>query len=63
MFCSKKGGNFQTGEEGWVPLFPVSKGAGVITTLVLSEFATLYYTSLLGHSVVRWLSATALSGS
>ncbi len=28
MFCNKKGGHFQTGEQGWVPLFPVSEGAG-----------------------------------
>ncbi len=27
MFCHKKGGHFQTGEQEWVPLFPVSKGA------------------------------------
>ncbi len=24
---SKKGGDFQTGEHGWVPLFPVNEGA------------------------------------
>ncbi len=24
-----KGGHFQTGEQGWVPLFSVSEGAGV----------------------------------
>ncbi len=29
MFCCKKGGHFQTGEQGWVPLFPVSEGAGL----------------------------------
>ncbi len=28
MFCSKKEGHFQTGEQGWAPLFPVSEGAG-----------------------------------
>ncbi len=26
-FAIKKGGNFQTGEQGWVPLFPMSEGA------------------------------------
>ncbi len=31
VFClKKKGGNFQTGEQGWVPLFPVSEGARVM---------------------------------
>ncbi len=30
VFCCKKGGNFQTGEHGWVPLFPVSEGAGCL---------------------------------
>ncbi len=30
MFCHKKGSNFQTGEQGWGPLFPVSEGAGVL---------------------------------
>ncbi len=29
VFCCKEGGNFQTKEQGWVPLFPVSEGAGV----------------------------------
>ncbi len=29
VFCCKKGGHFQTGEQGWVPVFPVSEGAGV----------------------------------
>ncbi len=24
---SQKGGHFQTGEQGWVPFFPVSEGA------------------------------------
>ncbi len=24
----KKGGHFQTGEQGWVPFFPLSEGAG-----------------------------------
>ncbi len=28
VFCHKKGGHFQTGEQGWVPLFPLSEGAG-----------------------------------
>ncbi len=28
VLCRKKGGNFQTGEQAWVPLFPVSEGAG-----------------------------------
>ncbi len=28
VFCHKKGGHFQTGEQGWVPLFPMSEGAG-----------------------------------
>ncbi len=28
VFCCKKEGHFQTGEQGWVPLFPVSEGAG-----------------------------------
>ncbi len=28
VFCRKIGGHFQTGEQGWVPLFPVSEGAG-----------------------------------
>ncbi len=28
VFCCKKGGHFQTREQGWVPLFPVSEGAG-----------------------------------
>ncbi len=28
VFCHKKGHHFQTGEQGWVPLFPVSEGAG-----------------------------------
>ncbi len=28
MFCHKKGGNFQTAEQGWVPLFLVIEGAG-----------------------------------
>ncbi len=27
-FATKKGGYFQTGEQGWVALFPVSEGAG-----------------------------------
>ncbi len=30
VFCHKKGGHFQTGEQEWVPLFPVSEGAGGI---------------------------------
>ncbi len=30
VFCHKKGGHFQTGEQEWVPLFPVSEGAGVL---------------------------------
>ncbi len=30
MFFLKKGGNFQTGEPGWVPLFPVSERAGTL---------------------------------
>ncbi len=29
-FAAKKGGNFQTREQGWVPLFPVSEGAGIL---------------------------------
>ncbi len=28
VFCHKKGDHFQTGEQGWVPLFPDSEGAG-----------------------------------
>ncbi len=28
VFCHKKGGHFQTEEQGWVPFFPVSEGAG-----------------------------------
>ncbi len=28
VFYCKKGGHFQTGEQGWVPLFPVSEAAG-----------------------------------
>ncbi len=28
VFYCKKGGHFQTGEQGWVSLFPVSEGAG-----------------------------------
>ncbi len=28
VFCHKKGGHFQTGEQRWVPLFPVSERAG-----------------------------------
>ncbi len=28
VYSCKKGGNFQTGKQGWVPLFPVSEGAG-----------------------------------
>ncbi len=27
VFWCKKGGNFQIGEQGWVPLFPVSEEA------------------------------------
>ncbi len=30
-FAAKKGSNFQTGEQGWVPLFPMSEGAWVLT--------------------------------
>ncbi len=30
-FAAKKGGHFQTGEQGWVSLFPVSEGAGSTT--------------------------------
>ncbi len=28
VFCRKKRRHFQTGEQGWVPLVPVSEGAG-----------------------------------
>ncbi len=27
VFCRKRGGYFQSGEQGWVPLFAVSEGA------------------------------------
>ncbi len=30
VFCRKRGGHFQTGEQGWVPLSPVSEGARLI---------------------------------
>ncbi len=28
VFCHKRGGHFQTGEQGWVPFFPGSEGCG-----------------------------------
>ncbi len=30
VFCHKKGGHFQNGEQGWVPLCPLSEGVGII---------------------------------
>ncbi len=35
VFCSKIGGHFQTGEQGWVPLFPVREGAGTKHRLIV----------------------------
>ncbi len=28
VFCHKKEGDFHAGQQGWVPIFPVSEGAG-----------------------------------
>ncbi len=36
-FHAKKGGNFQTGEQGWVSLFPVSEGAGDVGCITGSK--------------------------
>ncbi len=38
VFCCKKGGNFQTGEQGWVPFFPVSEGAGALLLHIYESF-------------------------
>ncbi len=46
MFCSKEGGHFQTGEQGWVPHFPVSEGdVGSVSLLVNSGSVSLLVTS------------------
>ncbi len=50
VFCRQKGGHFQTGEQGWVPFFPVSEGAGIcgrywckhLPTLTLFIYGTKY---------------------
>ncbi len=33
VFCHKEGHHFQTVEQGWVPLFPVSEGAGSLMSI------------------------------
>ncbi len=43
VFCHKIGGHFQTGEHGWVPLFPVSEGAW-FETLHEADILTIFIT-------------------
>ncbi len=67
VFCRKKGGHFQTGEQGWVLLFPVSEGAGtgkcadvsnalVYGLLVGPVEATVLEVTLVITACFNWLS-------
>ncbi len=39
VFCCKKGGHFQTGEQSWVPYFPVSEAARDWTSYMYDGFS------------------------
>ncbi len=47
VFCHKKGSYCQTGEQGWIPLFPVSEGArgimGTGTYFIVIPYLTLTF--------------------
>ncbi len=43
VFCSKKGSHFQTGEQGWIPLFPVSEGAGQVSMIMVSGYSCSFW--------------------
>ncbi len=40
MFCNKKRGHFQTEEQGWVPFFAVSEGAGYTSRHIMARTNT-----------------------
>ncbi len=56
VFCHKKGGNFQTGEQWWVPLFPVSERAGQLTVFLLPSFDVIL--RILSRIVIMFFSSS-----
>ncbi len=51
VFLHEKGGHFQTGEQGWVPLFPVSEEIIRNSSYVSTIYQTIVWSFLIKSDV------------